>query len=619
MKKILFLFLAGSFFLSSCEKDWLDVQPQTILTDEQTWNDPKIVVTVLANFYSRIPAHYSLTAGWQAMSEYDEAMWSGFSNDEWRNNIPTYGYERWRLWDYGFIRDIQVAIDGIDGSATLTTDQKTQFLAELRFLRAFDYFEMVKRMGGVPLVSTQLKYDFSGDPSYLQLPRSKESEAYDFIAKEVDSIKNDIGNTGSNTRANKYTALALKCRAMLYAGSLAKYNSQMSTPITLPGGEVGIPASMATGYYTAALEAAQEIITTGGYSLYNTNPNKGENFYEALAKKAGNNEVIWAQDFAQGNLHFFTYDNIARSLREDNLGSSAIAPSLNLVEDFEYLDGSNGALKTRTPDGSDYIYYDNASDIFANKDARLYGTIIYPGTSFRNQMVSIQAGVKVWNSATSSYQTIESDQFGSIYGGTSYPNGDRGLLTGADGPHRTQQDISNTGFYLRKYIDADPGASKRTQLSDMWWVRFRLGEIYLNAAEAAFELGNTQTALQYINLVRERAGFPANSLKALTMEALQHERRVELAFEDHRVWDLKRWRIADKVWNGQNNGYSVVYALYPYRVVRPGDSRNNKYVFEKIIAPRFRSPHNFRLGNYYSSIDQGVLNNNPKIVRNPFH
>lgn len=618
MKKILNYTIAGILLLSfnACKKDWLERQPPNIILEEQVWNDPKMITGLLANYYDRLPEHAAIHNNWQAMAEYDDAMWSGFSNDEFRNNLVTYGFDRWRYWDYGLIRDINLALESIDQISTeLTDEQKTQFSAEFRFLRAYVYFELVKRMGGVPIVTEQMIYDFKGDPSYLQLPRAKEEEVYDFVAAEIDAIKDQLGNAGSKTRANKYTALALKSRAMLYAGSIAKYNQQSGLNISTPGGEVGIPASRATDFYTKSVEASKEIITNGGYSLYKTNGHLGENFYEAVSKKSNNAEVIWAEDFlvARDRRHGFTYDNIARSIREDNLGSSAIAPSLNLVEKYEYLDGSSGELRTHTAGNSDYIYYDTPEDIFANKDWRLYGTIIYPGASFKGLAVEIQAGVKVWNAGTNSFETVESDVLGSRYT-------DGGLLTGAAGPSRTVQDVSNTGLYLRKYIDPTPGASTRGIRSDMWWVRFRLGEIYLNAAEAALELGQTADALNYVNAVRERAGFGPNSLSALTVERLQNERRVELAFEDHRVWDLKRWRIAHQVWNGQaNNPDAVVYALYPYRVVRPGHPTHNKYVFDKIRAPRFQSPRFFQLGNYYSSIDDNVRNNNPKLVRNPFH
>ena len=223
----------------------------------------------------------------------------------------------------------------------------------------------------------------------------------------------------------------------------------------------------------------------------------------------------------------------------------------------------------------------------------------------------MQAGVKTWNGTA--YTTTEGSQLGSIHS-------DGKLLVGASGPHRSIQDVSNTGFYLRKYIDDGGGTSTRGIRSDVWWVWMRLSEIYLNAAEAAFEL-NLPEALDYVNKVRERAGFGPNSLTTLTLARIQNERRVELAFEDQRVWDLKRWRIADQVWNGQtSNPSAIVAALYPYRVIRPGDpARHGKYVYDRLVqAPRIISPRLFREQNYYTFIPQNVLDNNPLIVRNPF-
>jgi hypothetical protein len=386
----------------------------------------------------------------------------------------------------------------------------------------------------------------------------------------------------------------------------------MGAPIATPGGEVGIPAAKATEYFTKSLEASKEIISSGTFALYKSNADLGENFFDAITKKANNKEVIFAQDFslAKDKRHLFTYENIARNVREDNLSSSNVTPILNLVEDFEYLDGTPGILKNRTADNSDYIYYDKPQDIFANKDARLYGTVVYPGTSFRGLPVEIQAGVKVWTG--SGYNTVESGQLA-----TNYTDGK--LLTGASGPHRSITEVSNSGFYLRKYIDPAPMASTRGIRSEMWWIRFRYAEILLNAAEAAMELNMMSEAVGYVNQVRERAGFGPNSLTTLTTARIRNERRVELAFEDHRVWDLKRWRIAHELWNGNASTTSAIpMALYPYRVVRPGHPTHDKYVYDKLRAPRFRAPRNFQLNNYYSAIPQGTLDNNPLIVRNPF-
>jgi hypothetical protein len=616
--------VTGAF---SCKKDdLLGTEPQTIFTDEQIWKDPKLITAVLANLYDRLPKYASLAVTPENFTIFDEGMWSGLNNNdlEVRNNLVNYGFDRWRLWDYSYIRDINVAIDNITQSTSveLTPALKEQFIAELRFLRTMAFFDMVKRMGGVPIVTTQLIYDGKGDPVYLQKPRNKEEEVYDFIASEVDAIKNVLGNAGSKRRANKYTALALKSRAMLYAGSLAKYNNESGfTKSALAGGEVGMPASKAAGFYQRSLEASMEIINNGGYALYKINPDPGENFYNAIANKNGNTEVIMATDYlkSQGRRHTFTFNNIPRSLFEEaGQGSSNISPSLNLVESFEYLDGAPGKLKgvgtgSNTAAGqASWIFYSNLQDIFANKDARLYGTVMYPGSAFAGKPLKMLAGVYVWNAAANKYDRVE--------GALNSNHTDGKTLTGLDGPHRTTTFVSNTGFYLRKYIDATPGASTLAAQSDTWWVMFRLGEVYLNAAEAAFELGQIPDALNCINRIRERAGFPANSLSVLTIQKIQNERRAELAFEDHRLWDVIRWRVADKIWDGTtNNADANIYALYPYRIVHPGHPNDGKYVFDKIMAPRFKVPRFFRPGNYYSSIAQDVMDNNATIIPNPFH
>lgn len=242
--------------LTACE--WMDmtIAPQTILTDDQVWGQPDLITGVLADYYSRLPFHTGFESqdDRTTMAAYDDAIFSGIDNLEFLNNYVEYPYnfDRWNnynldgddgtVWTamYDLLRDIHVAIDGIAeaSSPALTELLKQQFTAELRFLRAFVYFELVKRYGGVPLVTEQLLYDFSGDPSSLQLPRAAEAEVYDFIGSEIDAIKDQLVNEGSQTRANRYTALALESRAMLYAASIARHNGEASTPVTLPG-EIG--------------------------------------------------------------------------------------------------------------------------------------------------------------------------------------------------------------------------------------------------------------------------------------------------------------------------------------------------------------------------------------------
>jgi hypothetical protein len=203
MKKTFYIgfILMFGLGLFSCKKDWLQREPKSILVDDQVWNDPKQITALLANFYNRIPTDMGLDQpnnniseynNWRRMADYDDAMWSGLSNEDGRNNITQYATNRWELWDYEFIRDINLSLDKMNTLGTLlTADQKKQFSAEMRFIRAWQYFELVRRMGGVPIVTTQLIYDYSGDASALRKPRAKESEVYDFIASEMDAIKND--------------------------------------------------------------------------------------------------------------------------------------------------------------------------------------------------------------------------------------------------------------------------------------------------------------------------------------------------------------------------------------------------------------------------------------------
>lgn len=629
----IFLFSIGT----GCTKNWLEREPEQILTDQQLWTNPQLVKSVIADYYSRLPYHTDFEGpyncgptivycGWKDYASYDEAMWSGVSNFdfEFRNSLIDYPFSKWRLWNYDLIRDINLAIDQIEkvNSPKMTEAIKAEYIAELRYLRAFNYFELVKRMGGVPIITTQLIYDFEGDPSYLQQARNSEEEVYLFIEAELNDIVNSLGNQGSKTRANKYTALALKSRAMLYAGSIARYNSLMPAPISLPKGEVGIPASRAAYFFEASLKASREIISSGVYQLYKNNPDPAQNFYEMISTKNNNNEVIMAVDYSvsQGKRHLFTLENIPRSLRKDveNVsGSSALSPSLNLVESFEYTDGSPGILKgvgtgSNTAEGQkNWIFYDKPEDIFRNKDPRLAGTILYPGSSFAGQALDLQAGVYVWNATAGKYDRVE--------GGLNTQYSDGGRLTGGDGPLHNENYVSSTGFYLKKYLDSSPGAETSAVRSEVWWIQFRLGEVYLNAAEAAFELGQAD-AVSYINTLRERAGFGAGSLASLSLERIRNERKVELAFEDHRVWDLKRWRIAHEVWDGTaGNPDANIFALFPYRIVRPGHPDHGKYVFDKFKSTRNTRPRYFRSGNYYSEIPQSVIDNNPKIVRNPFH
>ncbi|MDB5109987.1 MAG: RagB/SusD family nutrient uptake outer membrane protein, partial [Mucilaginibacter sp.] len=158
--------------LGACKKNILNVQPTTIVTDQQIWTDPKLITGLMASFYDRMPSEYSISSNYIDMCDYDEAMYSGQNNagNEAHNNIIAYASNRNFLYDYTIIRDLNNAIVNVDkfGASTLDATTRTQLKSEFRFLRAFQYFQMVIREGGVPIVTKPLDYDYSGNAGPLR-------------------------------------------------------------------------------------------------------------------------------------------------------------------------------------------------------------------------------------------------------------------------------------------------------------------------------------------------------------------------------------------------------------------------------------------------------------------
>ena len=233
--------------------------------------------------------------------------------------------------------------------------------------------------------------------------------------------------------------------------------------------------------------------------------------------------------------------------------------------------------------------------------------MIYPGADFKGKEVVLQTGQLV----------KEGGNWNIVVGDLDSRDDQGNLITSQNGPKESnEQYVNKTGFYVRKYLDETVSAGTRGRGSEMWEPRFRIAEAYMIAAEASFELNNGKAA-QYINAVRERAGV--QPLKTVTFENIVHEYRVEFAFEDHRYWDMKRWRLADKVWNGNNNDPQARHRrLWPYRVVAPGDPNDGKWVFVEDFL--FMSPNAryFKMQNYYNFLDLNWINNNPLLVKNPY-
>lgn len=578
----MFLLVSVLPFITSGCNDYLDREDTSgIATSDLIWTNPKAIEAVLVNMYDlgiKNEDHEYWDSGDKSTlrnptSMSDEAQGSYQKSPLFDNADAVYTYGDWLLNDkltdrYKHIRNTNVFIENVANSTILGDDDKKQLDAEARWIRAYQYFGLVKRYGGVPLLTKAQEYNPS-NPSSMYVARSTEADIYNFIIDECNLIKDILPITRPDAgkyRVTKGAALALISRAGLYAGSIAKYTETLSLSGTAIAREyVGIPASEADHFFQASYDASYELIygeMSSVYSLMKSSDNTPEgytkNFYNIFSASTNgtNGEYILQKQYIKGKDkkgHRWDKMNAPFSIRQGGWGCG-MAPVLELVEDFEYIDGSAGTLDLS-------IESANPLDLFRNKDPRLFASIYVPGYPLNNgTIMEWRRGVKKGATKYTATKAPDQDVPVSINGVSYVPSGkDGGADTG---------DASKTGFYQRKFFDETNTdlAQIDDRTSTAPWPMFRLGEIYLNHAEACLEMSaqNRSEALWAINEIRLRAGINTISDAQLTIEKVRHERKVELAFEQHRYWDMKRWRISHlDVANGGLTNFRGK-ALYPW-------------------------------------------------------
>lgn len=601
--------------LSGCN-DWLEQENINSMTDQQTYSQEAGINSIASNLYASIPAWQEFqnlndhSGGWRYgyydICRFDEAL----NNSAYWDYSGNVGSTYRDCYNYGLIRNINLHIRNIETIAKgkITEPIRRYYLAEGRWLRAWVYFRMAVQYGGVPLVKEVTQY--TEHPASLAVPRNTEAEVYDFVISEMDAIADDFGSSRVRTRATRGGAMALKCRAALYAGTLA-YNHDVSQALglNLPSGATGIPADRAAAYFQQCLQALDDL-STNGYSLYSASSNLADNYAQLfLEVPESNPEVILAHEYDGKNLvNDFTNQAMPRSITaaDRNKTSSIVNPALNLLDCYEIVNGhrmeplkayqGEDVLESMSSNSSSlkYVIYDNAADIFAGRDPRLAGTVLYPGSSFRGKPVDLQAGIAE-KTANGSYKFHSATTIAGLSGLF------KGLkMTGEDGPLCSgpgNNYISHTGTLLRKMVDTTDGSELQGN-SKVPYILFRYGEALLNGAEAAFYLNalgvanfdgrsTLSLALDCINQIRRRAGGDAFTINAseLSLDRIRNERRVELAFEDHRYEDLKRWRTAHVVWSNDPESFSsAATVLWPYRIYAPGQPEDGKWLYRKMRA-----------------------------------
>jgi hypothetical protein len=361
-----------------------------------------------------------------------------------------------------------------------------------------------------------------------------------------------------------------------------------------------MPASEASGYYQTAYNAAKKIIDEGPFSLYNADADKVENFKNVFLKKKHSEAIMVKQHDGPGHASgggqaTWSWD-VMEAPEPTAWGVGNIhMPYLDFVEEFEYTDGRPGTLDRNAVQQGLWTM----EELWQGRDPRFYASIWTNGTP--------------WREAKGGY--VFGNNVVDMHNGLITPGGEtiRGTIaqyagvaaTGAQiSMHVSRGNIVNPGFGIMKYLD--PSADNLIWLAESRtdYLIFRYAEILLNYAEAAFELNRPDDALAAVNQVRSRAGIAL--LSAIDRDKIRHERKIELAFENHRYWDLRRWREAESKLTRTFSGLQYIL-----------DYTTKKFKIEFTDNVDGNNPPRFIARNYYFPITRARTGANPNLIENP--
>jgi len=505
LKILYFIFCLG--WVLACSDETINSDRTGVTPADIVYNDSTRSFQFITDLYSHLPTGYRFN---EVVCSTDEAVWAvpNSSAQRWGEGAwnPSNLYDNTFATCYRGIRRSFIFEDEICPyipDFIISKNGKTQMMAQVQFLRAYFNFELLKRFGGYPLVDHLLS-----DTEDLNIPRNTYDECVDYIvglcdaAAEVLPVSYSTGNFG---RATKGAALALKARVLLYAAS----------PLFNDSGKLG--DDLEHGAYNPAkwekaAQAAADVIQMGIYSLY-------DNYANFFLNLSGNNEIIISR--VAGNSNGLEQDNGPSGYTG---GGGGTCPTWDLASAYEMEDGAP----------FDWNNPEHSANPFAGRDPRFAQSILYNGVRWMQ---------------TRDIETFEG------------------------GIDKRGENATLTSFYLRKFLDRNAQWYGNTGQANHSFPLIRYGELLLNYAEAMNEAygpdvnhGYRLTAREAIQLIRQRARLTGNTDLSVSVpagdkdemrEAIRRERRVELAFEEHRHLDLRRWKIAETVLNHPVSGLKI--------------------------------------------------------------
>jgi hypothetical protein len=558
------IYLLPFLLLIACDAQFLDRPPLDNIGVEYYWKTAKDLENYVLQHYEYFPAHGFWYSGMPREDSNSDNLILATPNVimNGERGVTT---GRWTN-DWSRIRSINIFLDNYK-KCTEPYSAYKQYLGEAKFLRAWYYFDLVKRYGDVPWINTQL---FPHNEEQLNRPRDPRTMVVDSILADLDQAFEHLNlrTAVGNTRINKEVALALKSRVALYEGTWQKYHA--NTPFGTSGAD---PKK----YFQASVDAASKLIN-GSYKVGLHN-----NYYDLFGLDNMNNtdEVL-----------MYRASNIADGMGND-LQYVTIYAAIEMGVTWELVSSYLGK------NGEPYDYLKLASTVKGND----FLTRIAKGADPRlGQTVWIPGDLEVAAS---------------------------GLTFKKPGIDLVDVMLNTTGFEVKKFSNPkSPGAGKGGGgNSETGYILFRFGEVLLNYAEAQYELNQT-VAYTELNRLRKRAGMPDFKVNVQSLDPnkvdygyaipdalyeIRRERRVELALEAHRALDYRRWAAHKLFKNNRSKGYPFNKAEFP--AYNPPLDANGLIDYHKNRLP---NGYQFKENrDYLDPIPNEELTLNPKLIQNP--
>lgn len=577
--KYLTIGLMATTMLSSCT-DILDKKPLTEVSDNDLWSDPALLKAFVNSRYNQVGVNGAESMQSSIVDETELTWLRGCETHNFARLSPTdlgrmngawWGSDN-RSWSTKWtnISTCNIFFEHVDNVAFTDEAEKTKLVGQVRFIRAFEYWDLIARWGAMPIITKS--FSINDRDEIVDQKRNTYKECIDFLVGELDQAAKELPANWSGDdygRATSVAALALKSRILLYAAS-----PLMNEDVKIP--EVGFTTpepdrwQKAAKAATEALDAAQ----AAGNELYNLDGDPSKNYQMIfMDNTAANKETL----FARMGTNSAGGESISNCDQYNNPngygGWGGNCPLQELVDAYEVVkDGVASKFDWNNPE--------EKANPYANRDPRFYATILYDGAKWMTRNVE-------------TYFDVDSN--GKITGGG------KDTKFGND-----SWNASPTGYNMKKFMD-EGYALNSWNFCARNWIHLRMAELYLNKAEALYHTGDEEGAREALKPIRERAGMPAvTATGADLLEAIKNERRIEFAFEEHRYFDVRRWKEAPKYFG------STVHAI----TIKKYPDGKKTYEVDKLRSD-VGGDRKWDDKMYWLPIPKSEMDKNPNLVQNP--